>query len=307
MDTNNQAQSLSRIAEIIAKKSTGVILLPANPTVDTVAAAASLYLALLKQGKTVSLACSTTVSSELVGADKIQNSLSVNGDNLVISFPYSDGAIDKVDYNIQANNFNLIITPRPGQVKLNPDQVKYSYSGGNFDFIIVIDAPNLNSVGEIYNNNQKQFQGKDIINIDRHLTNGHYGTVNFVNKTISSVSELVFQIIQGLKIEIDKDIATNLYAGIAASTNNFTSYSVTASTFEAIANLLRQGAVKKTFKKPAAPAPFTASGSFQPSKSKEVHTSKPIEAIEKEPLLDEKKTTPQDWLKPKIFRGGGLI
>ena len=67
-------------------------------------------------------------------------------------------------------------------------------------------------------------------------------------KTVSSISELILSVIQTLGIEIDRDIATNLYAGAAASTNNFTSYSTNADTFEHIAALLRSGAVKKAFK-----------------------------------------------------------
>ena len=294
----NEAQSLTRITDIITKNASGVIILPNNPSIDAIAAGTSLYLSLLKMGKTAALVCSSPVQADFAGVDKIQNSLSVNGNNLVISFPYSDGSIDKVDYNIQGENFNLIITPRSGFPKLDQNQVKYSYSGGNFQFITVIDSPNLNSLGEIYSNNQNQFQGKDIINIDRHLINNYYGTVNFVNKTISSISELVFKVIQSLRIEIDKDIATNFYLGIASSTNNFASYSVNANTFETVANLLRLGAVKKTFRNPVGPTPFIAGGSFP---------VKPIESIEKEPQLNEKKTTPQDWLKPKIFKGGGLI
>jgi len=303
---NNETQTLSRIADIIGKNNSGVIILPTNASVDTIAAGTSLYLSFVKMGKTISLISSNPVTSDLAGADKIQNNLAVNGDNLVISFPYSDGAVDKVDYNIQGSNFNLIITPRPGQPKLNPNQVKYTYAGGNFDFIIVIDAPSLNSLGEIYSNNANQFQGKDIINIDRHLTNGYFGSVNLVNKTISSISELIFKLIQNLRLEIDKDIATNLYAGIAASTNNFTSYSVNAGTFEAVANLLRAGAVKKSFRKPVSANPFMPTGSFQPTKSREVQSVKTIESLEKE-SQPESSGTPQDWLKPKIFKGGGLI
>ena len=295
---SNDSQTVARISDIIAKNNAGVIVLPINPSVDALAAATSLYLSLLKMGKTINLVCSSQVSGDLIAVDKVQNNLSVSGDNLVISFPYSDGAIDKVDYNIQGENFNLIITPRPGFSKLDQTLVKYSYSGGNFQFIIVIDSPNLNSLGEIYSNNQNQFQGKDIINIDRHLTNGQYGTVNLVNKTISSISELVFKVIQNLEVEIDKDIATNLYAGIVTSTNNFSSYSVNANTFETIAKLLRMGAVKKAFRKPQF---------IQPGKAREMQPVKPIESVEKEPTLEEKPMTPQDWLKPKIFKGGGLI
>ncbi|MFN4212583.1 MAG: DHH family phosphoesterase [Microgenomates group bacterium] len=294
----NDLTALNRACEIIAKGKTGSILLPTNPSYDAVAASTSLYLALTKIGKTITLACESKVDVDLTGVDKIENNLITGGDNLVISFPYTDGSIDKVDYNIKGNFFNLIITPRPGHPKLDPSQVKYSYSGGTVDFFITIDTPNLNSLGSLYLENQNQFTGCDIINIDRHLTNNFFGTVNLVNKTSSSVSELVFSIIKNLNVELDRNIATNLYAGITNATNNFTSYSVNADTLENAAQLLRAGAAKKVFKKPQIKLPAN-----QPNK--EIYTVKPIEEVEKESQPEQ--SAPQDWLKPKIFRGSNLI
>lgn len=295
--------NLVKIADIINKGASGLIILCANPSVDAVAGATSLYISLNKMGKSVGLACSTPVESDLVASDKIQPSLTTSGDNLVISFPYSDGAIDKVDYNIQGNFFNLTIIPRPGSQKIDPGQVRYSYSGGSIDFIITIDAPNLNSLGNIYTNFQNEFQGKNIINIDRHLTNGYFGTVNFVNKSSSSTSEMILKIIHGLNGEIDREVATNLYTGLVAATNNFTSYSVNADTFQAASELLKMGAQKKAFK------PAVKSINQPPLKqtiSFEKPAAKPIGTVEKEPQTQE-GNTPQDWLKPKIFKGGGLI
>lgn len=309
---DNTQSTLARIQEITTKCHSAVILIPPNPSIDAIAASTSLYLSLNKMSKTVSIACSQKVQSDLAASDKIQNVIGTSGDSLMISFPYSDGAIDKVDYNIQGQSFNLVVTPRLGHQKLNPDQVNFSYTGGLVDVIFVIDAPTLNSLGTIYTDNQNQFNGKDIVNIDRHLTNAYFGTVNYVNKTISSISELVLSIIQTLGIEIDRDIATNLYAGAAASTNNFTSYSTNADTFEHVATLLRSGAVKKAFKKPV-PVETSPTASFQPQvinsmpgHSPEVPKSSPIESVEKE-VATEKPQTSQEWLKPKIFKGGGLI
>ena len=210
----------------------------------------------------------------------------------MVSFPYSDGSIDKVDYNIQGEAFNLIITPRSGFSKLDPKAVSFSYTGGVVDFIVSIDAPTLNTLGPIYTDNQNHFTGRDIVNVDRHLTNAFFGTVNFVNKTVSSVSELILTILEELKIEIDRDMATNLYSGVAAATNNFTSYSVSADTFEHIATLLRAGAVKKIVKKPEpAKINHVPSAESQPTAIEEV----------------EKEKNAQDWLKPKIFKNSGLI
>lgn len=307
---DNNQNSLLRIQEIITKCRSSVIVVPPNPSIDAIAASTSLYLALNKMGKSVSLVCSQKPQSGLVASDKFQNIIGAGGNSLMVSFPYTDGAIDKVDYNIQGETFNLVVTPRPGFQKLQPNQVNFSYTGGLIDMIIVIDAPTLSSLGTIYTDNQNQFTGKDIINIDRHLTNAYFGTVNYVNKTISSISELVLSVMKTLGVEIDRDMATNLYAGAAASTNNFTSYSTNADTFEHIAALLRLGAVKKVFKKPVSVA-VQPTMNFQlnnsmPSHSPEVPKSNPIESVEKEAVID-KPSTSQEWLKPKIFKGGGLV
>ncbi len=296
---DNIQNTLQRIQEITTKCRSAVIIVPPNPSVDAIAASSTLYLALNKMGKTASLVCSQKPSSDLVASDKFQSVIGAGGDSLMVSFPYTDGAIDKVDYNIQGESFNLIVTPRPGFKKLQPNQVNFSYTGGQVDMIITIDAPTLNSLGTIYSDNQNQFTGKDIINIDRHLTNAYFGTVNYVNKTVSSISELILSVLQTLRVEIDRDMATNLYAGAAASTNNFTSYSTNAETFEHIAALLRLGAAKKVFKKP------TVINSM-PGRNPEIHTAAPIESVEKE-TRTEKPSTSQEWLKPKIFKGGGLI
>jgi len=299
-------QTLTRLNEILGKSKMGAIVVPPNPSVDTIAAATALYLVLVKKGLTISLVCPTKIEENLVGAEKFQQTASAPGDNLVITFPYTDGAIDKIDYYIENDTFNLVITPRPGFKKLDPSQVKFSYSGGNFDFVIVIDVPNLQSLGEFYQNNQKLFQGREIINIDRHFTNNNFGTLNLVKKDIGSFSELIYQIVKQLNFEIDKDIATNLYAGLVAATNNFTSYSTNADTFQTAAELLRAGAIKKIVKKPAplsppfspSPQPFTPKSETQKTIS--------IGEVEKEKKADE-TATPSDWLKPKIFRGSGLI
>lgn len=241
---------VSQVNEFISKKSSGIVVLPARASVDAVAAGTALYLTLLKAGKNATISSSAKPSGDFIGIDKITGDFDTGGSNLVISFPYQEGSIDKVDYNIQGDKFNMIIVPVEGKNKIQPDQVQYTYSGGKADFIIVIDSPNLNSLGEIYTKNQRKFESSTIINIDRHMINGDYGMMNLVSKSASSTSELVLKLIQEMKIEVDRDIATNLYSGIAAATNNFTAYSVNADTFEAVAILLRAGAVKKPYVPP---------------------------------------------------------
>jgi len=299
---NNYQQIILRINQVISKKTNGVIIIPQDPSVDAVASACALYLALIKLGKNISLICSTKLEYDIVGVDKFKKDLNISGDTLMISFPYVDGAIDKIDWRIEGDIFYITITPQPGYQRLDPEKISYSYTGGKIDFIFVLDSPSLKSLGDVYQNNQDKFQGVEIINIDRHLTNENYGTINFNNKMVSSLSEMVFQLIKNFNIEIDKDIATNLYVGLTSSTNNFSSYSVNAQTFETAAALLRLGAVKKTIKKQF--SSFQANTpSFIPSIKGQILTKKIEEKID----IKQSEKTPSDWLKPKIFKGGGLI
>lgn len=300
-DTNFQ-----QAEEIAQKANGGIITLPQSPSLDAIAAATALHLGLIKLGKHFSVTCATPVKAQLHAADKINTSFATNGNNLVVSFPYSEGAIDKVDYKIDDGFFHLIVSSRSAKEKLNPKDVSYSYSGGTVDCIIVIDAPTPQHLGSLYTANQNQFQTAPVINIDRHLTNAFFGTANIVEKTISSISELAFQFLETLSIEIDKEIATNLYAGIASATNNFSSYSVNANTFETAAKLLKLGALKKV----------PVSSSFKAPQKIEKDADKKIESVEQEPEIEERieeeimrgeTTTPEDWLKPKIFHSGDLV
>lgn len=314
MDQNQLSQGIKRLVDIISKSNFGGIVIPPQPNIDLVAAASAFYLSLLQKGVNITLTCETTVDFDLIGADKFQKTLSAPGDNLVISFPYTEGIIDKVDYHIENDRFNLVIIPREKGKKLDSKEVSFYYTGSNFDFIIVLNAPNLNALGSLYQNNTDLFQGREIINIDRHFTNTNFGTLNIIRKNTSSFSEIIYSILKEGQFYIDKDIATNLYAGLVSATKNFNSFSTNADTFQTAAELLRLGAIKKIIKKKEEETISESKFSFSfpkqtnssQSLKRENQMTKPIDEIEKE-IKTEKISPPEDWLKPKIFKGKGLI
>ncbi len=325
----------SSVALTLNKLNSFSILIPSKINLDLVAASTSLYLALIKLGKSTSLSCEVKVEENLKGADKFSSTIVNDGENLIISFPYQEGSIDKVDYNINNGSFNLVIVPREGFPKITPNQVSFSYTGNNVDGLIIIGSPTLQSLGSLYTNNKELFTGRELINIDLHFTNNQFGTVNYINKSSASLSEMVFKIIKQLKIEVDKDIATNLYTGILSATKNFTSYSVKPETLEIAAELLKLGAVKRrinTQQQGFKPSTRTQQNSLQTNTFGSLNTNinkgfntnqpsqptnslantqpqtktfnqKPIENVEK---TAEKESPPTDWLKPKIFKGGKI-
>lgn len=297
---DSQKNLLQKAVEILQKSNSGAICLPQNPSPDAIAAALALYLGLTRMGKNVTIACSTPIESELMAADKIGSTIATSGNDLVISLPYTDGSVDKVSYYTEGNSLNIVVVPGADHPKLEQKQVKFSYTGGTVDFIITVDVDNLKRLGEIYSENQALFVKNKVINIDRHLTNSFFGAVNLVYRTASSTSEIILAFLQTIKCPIDRDMATNLYQGMAAATKNFSSYSVTAQTFENAADLLKLGAKKRL----SASSNGSLPRQFGPEFEKQ---SKAIEEVEKEIVSEDVTSTDEDFLKPKIFRpsGGG--
>lgn len=291
-----QKNLLQEAVTILQKSNSGAICLPQNPSPDAVAAALVLYLGLTKMGKNVIVACDSRVESELIAVEKIGSTISTSGNDLVISLPYKDGSVDKISYYTDADKLNIVVAPGEGHPKLEQKNLKFSYTGGAVDFIITVDVDNPKRLGELYSENQALFAKDKIINIDRHLTNSFFGAANLVYRTASSTSEIVLSFLQAIKCPIDKDIATNLYQGMAAATKNFSSFSVTAQTFENAANLLKLGA-KKRISNPNVAVPTR----FNPEFEKQ---SKPIEEVEKEVVSEDAKMMDEDFLKPKIFKPG---
>ncbi|MEP7008700.1 MAG: bifunctional oligoribonuclease/PAP phosphatase NrnA [Acidobacteriota bacterium] len=106
-----------------------------------------------------------------------------------------------------------------------------------FDAAIVLECPSLDRTGL-----EDQLPQVDLINIDHHLGNQHYGTINWVDTSAPAVGELVYRLAQGLHIQLDADTATCLYLTLVTDTGGFRFSNATPQAFEAAAALVREGA-----------------------------------------------------------------
>lgn len=301
---------------LVHQAKTGLIVVSKTAKLDAMASALALQLAFISQGKTATVCFEGKLpdnAEKLIGINQISKTLQLGGNILKVSFPYEDGAIDKVTYNITDDRFNLLIEPRIGQNPLKSDQVRYDYTGAEVDVIIAIDASNLEALGDLYFQNPDVFVREKLINLDRHFNNQQYGVVNLVAKQTSSTSELVVKILQDLRWDLNNDIATNLYIGLVSATNNFSSFSTNAQSFEVASFLLKNGARKLSLISPRTvaetPSISPAFGSTPSTSGQAVFES--AKAPTQEPAVSEKsakaKQPPQDWLKPKIFKSGDLV
>ncbi len=80
-----------------------------------------------------------------------------------------------------------------------------------------------------------------VINVDHHLTNPLFGEVNLVDPLASAVGELVMDLLDGMHLVIDKEIALCLYVAISTDTGRFSFDSTSPETHRKTARLLEAG------------------------------------------------------------------
>lgn len=81
-----------------------------------------------------------------------------------------------------------------------------------------------------------------IVNIDHHITNTRFGTLNVVVTDASSTAEVVHRFFQTVGQPVDRDTATCLLTGLCTDTSNFSNPATTASALSMGADLLSRGA-----------------------------------------------------------------
>ncbi len=111
---------------------------------------------------------------------------------------------------------------------------------GRFDLIILLDGSDLARMDKMYD--AAVFAHTPLLNIDHHITNQRYGTVNWVEASAASAAEMVYALVRELGVPIGERIATALLTGITTDTLGFRTSSTTSQTLRIAADLMDAGA-----------------------------------------------------------------
>ncbi|HQJ15621.1 MAG TPA: bifunctional oligoribonuclease/PAP phosphatase NrnA [Candidatus Omnitrophota bacterium] len=117
---------------------------------------------------------------------------------------------------------------------------RYNRSAGriSFDCFVALDCSDLHRTGEVYRLNDVN---KPVLNIDHHVSNGYFGTVNWVDPHACCACELVWRLYKKLRIPISRDAALALYAGVVTDTGSFRYANTTSQTHVIAAELVATG------------------------------------------------------------------
>ncbi|MEA3306012.1 MAG: bifunctional oligoribonuclease/PAP phosphatase NrnA [Candidatus Omnitrophota bacterium] len=148
--------------------------------------------------------------------------------------------------------FYLVKQLKKNAILVNNDRVpdKYKFFSGADKFItaddnvngyenaIVVDCPTIKRSGRAAGLIRK---AKIKINIDHHISNENFGDFNWVIPDASSCGEMVFNLYNEMKLNINKQIAVALYAAILTDTGSFRYDTTTCDTHRIVGSLIGLG------------------------------------------------------------------
>ncbi len=111
-------------------------------------------------------------------------------------------------------------------------------SENEYDLCLCLDCGDIDRLGD----RKVIFESaKNTASIDHHITNIGFADVNFVLPDAAATGEILFDVINGLGVEVDKKLAEYLFIAIASDTGSFKYSNVSPKTLRITAELLEKG------------------------------------------------------------------
>lgn len=109
----------------------------------------------------------------------------------------------------------------------------------SYDLAITVDCASNDRLGIAESLFKK---AKKTICIDHHPSNRGFADINFIDVVASAAGELVYDLIEPLGVQLNEDIATNIYTAILTDTGGFKFENTSPKTMRIAANLIEAGA-----------------------------------------------------------------
>lgn len=234
-----------QLFETIEKSSRPLVAFRKNWSGDAVASGLALHNILKKMNKpVVDIVCDDFIVPKnftfLSKIETIKPAIS-NLRNLIISVDVSGNRIGGLHYEMEGTKLNIFVAPEHRNI--DQKEITTALSNYKYDLVIVLDSPDLESLGNLYQENTEFFFNTPLINIDHSPANEQFGQINLVEMNATSTAEILFNFLENINPNlIDEEVATLLLAGMISKTRSFKSLTVTPRTLGIASQLVARGA-----------------------------------------------------------------
>ena len=216
-----------------------LVALSNDPTVDEIAAAMGLSMALDEIGKHVTAIYSGKTPNVLeflkprerfeTGTESLQDFvIALNKDKA-----------DHLRYKIDGDFVKVYVTPY--KTTISDNDLEFSRGDYNVDLVIALNVPAATELDAALNEYGRIMHDATSINITNG-TAGNFGDLEWVDTGSSSISEMVSKLAFALDEKMDSSTATALLTGLVAATDRFKNPETTPEAMALAAKLMGAGA-----------------------------------------------------------------
>ncbi|MFN2166167.1 MAG: DHH family phosphoesterase, partial [Anaerolineae bacterium] len=112
------------------------------------------------------------------------------------------------------------------------------HGSGDYDLVISLDCSDERRMGNVY---EDALRSLPLVNIDHHVTNTYFGTVNWVDSTAVATAQMVLTLAEALGWPLTQPVATCLLTGLVTDTRSFRTANVDAAALRAALQLVEAG------------------------------------------------------------------
>ncbi len=110
---------------------------------------------------------------------------------------------------------------------------------GLYDLVVCLDCSDLRRMGDVFDEHTGQIP---LINVDHHVTNTRFGSINWVDPSCVSTTQMLLALADSLDWELNQRVAMCLLNGLVTDTRSFRTSNVNTTTMEAAVRLMALGA-----------------------------------------------------------------
>ncbi|PID32221.1 hypothetical protein CR970_01770 [Candidatus Saccharibacteria bacterium] len=242
-----------QIAKHLEEANNVLVTVSRDPSVDQLAGAIAMALALTKLNKHAAAVFSGSIPSTiefLHPEDTIEKTTDSLRD-FIISLDKSKA--DKVRCKVEDEHVKVFITPYRSSI--NQEDLDFSQGDFNVDVVLALGVKNQEDIDQAITAHGRILHDATVITVD--LEEGaQLGSVNWANPRASSLCEMLTQVVDDLqKDTLDTQISNALLTGIVSETERFSNSKTAASTMSISARLLAAGADQQLVAEKLQPQP----------------------------------------------------
>ena len=234
---------LEQVKERILSAENILVALSKNPSVDEMAGAIGLTLALDGAGKHATAIYSGQTPDVLrfLNPDETFEADTNSLQDFIIAL--NKEKADHLRYKVEGDYVRVYITPY--KTRISEQDLEFSHGDFNVDLVVALNIETAENLDAALSEYGRIMHDATSINITTGQA-GNFAELLWSDPAKSSVCEMLVGLLSAMKeVKFEKDIATALMTGIVAATDRFSNDRTTPETMGVAAQLMRDGADQK--------------------------------------------------------------